>query len=284
MPDENHYVKASFTIKRNTGSIEKTNLFIQAGNQGISFAEFNTDEQKFVALQFYSFPPGISITTLATDIESIFVEENLLQQNFKKIFITWCFNESILIPYEYFEASTAGEMLTLVYGNSNTGTSQQEMVMGQNLHTVYKIPAEIKSVFNNHFPFAIQTHQNSLLINVEKQYRDILYCCFYPSHITVMLRKNGQLQIIQNFEYHIPEDVVYHLLNICQNFELDPSRPTLLLSGLIDEDSILYKELYKYFLQLEFAKLPGQFSYTDEIKNYPSHYFSNLFATAACVL
>jgi hypothetical protein len=99
-----------------------------------------------------------------------------------------------------------------------------------------------------------------------------------------VLRKNGQLQVIQNFEFNTPEDAIYHLLNICQSFETDATQTILTVSGMVDADSNLYNELHKYFLQINFADLPDNFKYTEEIKNYPVHYFSHLFATAICVL
>ncbi len=149
---------------------------------------------------------------------------------------------------------TAAEMLELVYGDLMTGTVQNELVTTHNLHTVYKIPAAIKNIFNNRFPFCIQSHQSSLLINFEKNNKDLLYCNFYPEHLTVMLRKNGQLQMIQQFEYTLPEDAVYHLLNVCQSFDTDAAKTILTVSGMIDTDSSLYSELYKYFQSVNCAR------------------------------
>jgi hypothetical protein len=51
---------------------------------------------------------------------------------------------------------------------------------------------------------------------------------------------------------------------------------------MIDEDSALYQELFKYFPQMKFSGLPENFTYPKGLDAYPSHYFSNLFAIAAC--
>ena len=58
---------------------------------------------------------------------------------------------------------------------------------------------------------------------------------------------------------------------------------TIRLSGMIDEYSLLYTELYKYFLLLVFDELPAQYQYPEELNKYPAHYFSHLFAVALCV-
>lgn len=284
MPAENHTVNPSFNITTENTPLNKPNLFISAGKQGISFIQLDTDSNTFISVLVYHFAKNLTSTAIAEQVNEIVSSENLSQQHFKKIFVTWCFDENVFVPQEYFDAGNSKEMLVLVHGDLMQGAVQNELVATHNLHTVYKIPAAVKNIFNIAFPFCIQNHQSSLLINFEKNNKDLLYCNFYPEHLTVLLRKNGQLQIIQQFEYASPEDAVYHLLNVCQSFETDAAKTILTVSGMIDTDSNLYSELYKYFQSVNCADLSASFNYAEEIKDHPAHYFSHLFATASCVL
>ena len=284
MPAENHTVNPSFNITTENTPLNKPNLFISAGKQGISFIQLDTDSNTFISVLVYHFAKNLTATAIAEQVNKIVSGENLSQQHFKKIFVTWCFDENVFVPQEYFDAGNSKEMLVLVHGDLMQGAVQNELVATHNLHTVYKIPAAVKNIFNIAFPFCIQNHQSSLLINFEKNNKDLLYCNFYPEHLTVLLRKNGQLQIIQQFEYASPEDAVYHLLNVCQSFETDAAKTILTVSGMIDTDSNLYSELYKYFQSVNCADLSASFNYAEEIKDHPAHYFSHLFATASCVL
>ncbi len=284
MPAENHTVNPSFNITTENTPLNKPNLFISAGKQGISFIQLDTDSNTFISVLVYHFAKHLTATAIAEQVNEIVSSENLSQQHFKKIFVTWYFDENVFVPQEYFDAGNSKEMLVLVHGDLMQGAVQNELVATHNLHTVYKIPAVVKNIFNIAFPFCIQNHQSSLLINFEKNNKDLLYCNFYPEHLTVLLRKNGQLQIIQQFEYASPEDAVYHLLNVCQSFETDAAKTILTVSGMIDTDSNLYSELYKYFQSVNCADLSASFNYAEEIKDHPAHYFSHLFATASCVL
>jgi hypothetical protein len=284
LPVQNHTVNPSFNIiSKNTPSA-KQNLFVQAGRQGISFIQLDTGSNTFTSVLAYHFARYLNDNAIAEVIKSIISTENFRLHQFKKIYIIWCFNENILIPHNYFDATNANEMLQLVYGDVMPGTIQNELVTAYNLHTVYKIPAAVKTVFNNWAPFYIQSHESSLLINFDNSNKDLLYCNFYPEHLTVMLRSNGQLQVIKNFEFSVPDDAVYHLLNVCQSFKVNAAETTLTITGMVDADSNLYHELYNYFLKINFTILPESFNYDEEIKNFPVHYFSHLFATAACVL
>ena len=284
MPAENQQVNLSFNISGVNTPIEKPVLLVQAGKQGISFIQLDSGSNTFIAVQVYHFAKHLSDNSIAEEIDSILNAAHLSQLHFKKIFVTWCFDESIVVPRQYFDTAYTKDMLDLVYGDASPAAVQHEMVLSQNLYTVYRVPVAVKNVFNNRFPFCIQNHQHSLLINLGKGSRDLLYCNFYPNHLTVMLRKNGQLQTIQNFEFSTPDDVAYHLLNVCRSFEIKAAQITVTLSGMIDADSNLYTELYKYFLNIGFAGLPGNFNYTEAIIEQPAHYFSHLFATASCVL
>jgi hypothetical protein len=284
LPDENHTVNPSFNITSKNALLAKQNLFVQAGRQGISFIQLDSENNIFTAVMVYHFAKHLIDTQIAESIKNILNTEKFQQQNFKKIYVTWCFDETILVPHAYFDATNANEMLQLVYGDVIPGTVQNELVTSHNLHTIYKIPSFVKTIFNNWAPFSLQTHESSLLINFDKANKDLLYCNFYPEYLTVLLRKSGQLQAIKNFEFSTPDDAVYHLLNICQSFEVDATQTTLTISGMVNANSNLYNELYKYFVNIDFTYLPDNFNYTEEIKKSPEHYFSHLFATAACVL
>jgi len=55
------------------------------------------------------------------------------------------------------------------------------------------------------------------------------------------------------------------------------------LSGLIEKQSELYNELQKYFLNISFDHMEDSIKITDELREYPLHYFSSLLKMAICV-
>ncbi|MEO6638497.1 MAG: DUF3822 family protein, partial [Ginsengibacter sp.] len=91
-------------------------------------------------------------------------------------------------------------------------------------------------------------------------------------------KKDGKLLLVNSFNYKTAEDVSYTLLNICSQFQMD--NLTIEASGLIEKNSALYKEIYKYFEQVSFADMPEGISFTDDVLTYPPHFFYHLFTTA----
>ncbi len=104
---------------------------------------------------------------------------------------------------------------------------------------------------------------------------------FTNKEIRVTAIKQEQLKLAQIYAYTTPLDVVYYLLLICQEHDLSQTETPLLLSGLMSEDSAMYKELYQYFSNIQFWKPASKTALQSE---YPHHFFSSLYNLAACVL
>ncbi|MBD0374567.1 MAG: DUF3822 family protein [Flavisolibacter sp.] len=101
---------------------------------------------------------------------------------------------------------------------------------------------------------------------------------FTPQQFRVMVKKQGQLQLAQMYAYATPLDVVYYLLKIMEAFQLPKEETFCILSGLIERDSSLYRELENYFLNLHFTHP----AVTITENEHPHHFFTSLFNLAAC--
>ena len=95
---------------------------------------------------------------------------------------------------------------------------------------------------------------------------------------------NGEkIQLVQSYAYQTPDDVSYYLLAICNRFNINQDKVTLIVSGLLDEQSRLYQELLKYFLQVQWDRMPESVKMDAAFAAYPNHYFSPLLKMALCV-
>lgn len=257
-------------------------LFVEAGPTGISFVVLDAGNC-FSAIVIYSFPTGISTAAIAEQVREISKSEKYLQASYKKINICWTFTESILVPDALVDAAGHTLMLDLVYGDANSGSVKSDFVSRQGMHNVYRIPAVVIDALPATWQYVGQTHQYSLLPDLATKTGNCLWVVFYSNSLTAMLSKEGQLQVIQHYEYGNADDAAYQLLNICASFDAVTDETILQASGMIDTGSNLYASLYKYFLHIELASLPVDHHYAAAIKNYPAHFFSHLFTLATCV-
>ena len=98
--------------------------------------------------------------------------------------------------------------------------------------------------------------------------------------MVVSLIKDGKHQLINSFNYRTAEEITYTLLNICQQFDVE--NIALEISGLLEKNSALFAEIYKYFETIDLTPLPENKNYSEEITQHPSHYFSHIFALDTC--
>ena len=86
----------------------------------------------------------------------------------------------------------------------------------------------------------------------------------------------------QTYYYLKPEDVIFNLLKTCNRFSFSQDDVLLKVSGLIERQSALFKELYQFFLRIEFRNAPDWGSISTGEVAYPAHYFTTLNDLAQC--
>lgn len=262
-----------FNISGET-NFSQSHLLLEISSGNISYTVFDTGSNTFTSLVCTSYNG-------AEELHEILSAAQQLKGAFKKTDICWNFPESSLTPGEFFKKESGGELLQLVYGSNHNTEISHDFMYRQNMYNVYRVPSPVDTVVKTHFPLVNYSHLFSVLPACNAA--DGLYAVFYFDAVTIMLKKEGQLQLIKNYPYKTPEDAAFHLLNVCRVFNCEAANTLLTLSGMIDEKSSLYAEVYKYFLHISCQPLPDGYLYNDEIKNLSPHFFSYLFSAAVCV-
>jgi len=147
------------------------------------------------------------------------------------------------------------------------------------------MPASLHATISRKFLSGKFWHFYTVVLkNIPSQQIRAMFIDFKKDEISVIILKENKLFLAQTFFYSTPEDVLYNLLKCCQQLNLSQQQLKVFLSGLIEKDSAIYRELYKYFINLEFETLKGEIKLAKELKVHPEHYFSSISKLAACVL
>jgi Protein of unknown function (DUF3822) len=276
-------LKPTFNIQVDHAAAGQLNLFLQIGEYHLAYTIIDNNSN-CVAVAMYHLQKQDSNEDTANLLKEIVAQQPLLKDGLCKIVLIFDYPQAVLIPEAYMQYEAKKNMLQLVFGEMEQMQIKTEFNAQKAMHVIYAIPKIIDTVLTYIFSADITTHQYALLPNIVQQTNTYLYCVFNQSTVTILLVKNGSTQIMQTYNYKTPEDVAYYFLHTCTSFEIDINTLVVIVNGMIDKDSVLYTELYKYFLHIQFATLPPGFTYPETLTNtYPQHYFSNLFAVAACV-
>lgn len=182
----------------------------------------------------------------------------------------------LLVP-----SGVPGSVMDIVYERTSGHTIVQEPVSGWQVNTVFAISPLLQKWVNDKFPDAGTIHQLSAMMKfVPSSPADgVIYVDIRQKDLHLLVAANGQLLFSQHYQYDGYEDVLYYLLRACGQFGLSQEKLVLKLSGLIDQQSALYKELHQYFIHAELREPGWQMPPND----FPSHYFTSLNDLFLCV-
>lgn len=170
---------------------------------------------------------------------------------------------------------------TAAYGLSQDNIGLiKEQVPGWQHQSAYIVPAPVAQWMHEKFPAARFRHEYTSGIKTLNFAREkgSMLIDFQAEDFSVMVGKAGKFLLARSFPYSIPDDVLYYLIRICRQFGLSQETVELSVSGLIEQQSSLYRELYQYFINISFRDADWNAG-----NEYPAHFFTSLNDLAKCV-
>ncbi len=271
-------MSAVFEIIPEAIFFQDTNLICEISPDGFSYIFQNDIEKKINGLSVFHFTKDVDISV---QLIKIFDEQPLLKKKYKKTFVSYSCAESTLLPRELYKPKDNALLLNTLYGDLHEGAIATDLVADEKIYNVYKIPVAIHEAIINQFPLPVFIHRYSSLIKQGFPPGDMLKVIFYSDTFVAEVVKGGELQLINTYNYQSGTDVIYRLLNICDQFKLN--NVPLHIGGMIEINSELHKEIRHYFGSIIFEELPAGCDLAKGLKEFPPHYFSHLYALALCV-
>lgn len=268
-------VKKLFQINSlDPGEAGQQALALRIGEKHCCFAITDITGGNLFQLAYYS----------ADEIEegsliNLFVNHPELNNSFAKVLVSYDFAQSVLIPEPHFQPEDAGLLVKVMYGVNDGAIVVSHSLAEKQFYNVFAVPKEINEWVNRKLPSAKYFHNYSIGIqNINPESN--LWVDFRNDELSLIVAKKNKLLLAQTFAYSTPEDVIYYLLKTAQQFSLSQKEVKLAVSGLIEQESALYKELYQYFLYLKFRNANWEITGSNE---YPAHFFTSLNDLARCV-
>jgi hypothetical protein len=205
-----------------------------------------------------------------------------------EVFIVYNFPESQLMPEKYYSGGMAESLSDLVYGDLSTETAMDEKVPWFELHNLYRVPSGLHQFLWERFPGAQVWHFYSLQLKCHKMFTareedEYLKVFFQAEHFQILAGKGSQILLVQHYAYQETRDILYHVLHCARELDMDRETLSLQLSGMLEKNSAVFVDLEQYFRNVHFDTLEDSIKITDELMEYPPHFFSSLLKMAICV-
>ncbi len=242
-------------------------MSIQVRLNGFSFCIINCNSNEILWFKKVDLGKECSPVQILEEIEKLYVEEEMLQQEFKEVGILFSNDLFTIVPATYFveeEAST--------YLKFNTKILQTDVVahdmLSHDLVNVYIPYTNINNYFFDKYGEFEFQHNISVLIEAVLAKKQVkpeaqIYLNDYNNYYELVIVQNNKLLLANTFHYETKEDFIYYLLFTLEQLQLNPSEVDLWLLGSIVKQSENYEIAYTYIKNIDFL-IPA-FSFNAEI-------------------
>jgi len=264
---------------------ESYELSIQVSLNGFSYCVKDTTRNQYIGL--VSFPFGLAVK-FSEDwpnyIKQVETDYSWISNSFKRVLFCYESPSCTIVPKEFFEPQKAKQLLNAIHSIDPLDEIWYNDLQNE-LVSIFNIPSSLVSYW----------------LTIQKKTRFIGFCdpalCFHQlsSHqslpfISISLSEKFSVVIISNsskllycgsIEVQVPEDIVYHLLNICQKLKLPTGDISVKLLGSVNEEERLESLIDRFFKSVKQASTIEQNYFSYLLSKHKVRY-ANLFNQSLC--
>jgi len=255
-------------------NLEDNYLSIQLSLDGFSFCVYNKIQDKIGIFAVYKFEnsTGSPFIQLAC-VKELFAKEELLQNNYKSVFVTHFNNLVTQVPQPLFNKNNLAHYLQYTVKVLENDFISYDDLNNSEIINVYIPFVNINNFLLDTYETFVYKHSSTVLIeNLLNQYKNLEGSfCFVNvtgQHFEIVVIKNKKLELFNSFSFITKEDFIYYILFTAEQLKLNPEDFELILMGDIEKESELYTIVYQYIRNVKFYASNNTSLQLNEI---PSH-------------
>lgn len=239
-------------------NLEDNCLSIQLSLDGFSFCVYNKIQDKIGDFAIYEFenPTGSPFKQLAC-IQELFAREELLQLNYKSVFVTHFNNLVTQVPQPLFNKNNLGSYLQYTVKVLENDFIAYDELNNSEIINVYIPFVNVNNFLLDTYDTFVYKHSSTVLIeNLLSQYKNkegtFCFVNVTGNHFEIVVIKNKKLELFNFFSFTAKEDFIYYILFTAEQLNLNPEEFELILMGDIEKESELYAIAYQYIRKVSF--------------------------------
>lgn len=186
-------------------------------------------------------------------------------------------------PFLHASKEDAGQ-LSKYFPAFNNKIKDQDRLIDQEVYVDYGLTKSQKSFCDKLFSEGYEVfHISAVLANSLYPFRNKQVLAFIETNtIHIVYGENLNFYYYNQFHCENENDYLYFLLKVYDELKLDKETTSLQLSGRVEADSPIYKNIYSYIKTIELFKTE-YFKVADLRYKNKQHFYHDLFATKLCV-
>lgn len=202
----------------------------------------------------------LDTATAVTEFNTICQQDQLLQSTYRQVKIGLFSPISTLVPQRLFDPTKMSSYLKTVTPIEEHQHISRDELPTMDLSNVYAVDNLWEEQLSQRFDKCKVYHQNTLLLRSFQRLQRgksgyALYAHVSKTFVQLYLYEGTSLLLSNIYNYKSPEDFVYYVLLIYDQFSLSPTELPVQLSGQLKKESTLYSLLYRYVKAVQFVRV-----------------------------
>ncbi|MBT8325471.1 MAG: DUF3822 family protein [Winogradskyella sp.] len=257
---------------------DKKELSIQVSLSGLSFCILNQSTNTIEYLASHQFAQKASPSgMLAALIKELSAHSTFASTNFSSVIVVHQNELSTLVPEELYVESKNADYLKFNNKMLKTDFISTDALSAINSINVYVPYVNVNNyIFDTFGPF-IYKHSSTILIDAFMHQKDenknSVFVNISAQTLEIIVMNENKLELYNSFEYFSVEDLIYYVLFVFEQLQLDPDIDPIKLTGNISENDERYTILYKYIRHIEFLQPQIKYKLSDAIDHKTLHQY-----------
>jgi len=209
----------------------------------------------------------------------------LVTQKFEKVIISVLNKDFTLLPESYSDSNDIKAFLSFSSGIAEVKNPLAHSI--KNVKFCYTYEQELVQALEKAFPGAIIKHagaiNNELFFSNHSLSNANLFLTINDGLIEIAAKEKNDLLFYNVFNYENNEDVLYYLLFMMEQFNLNPLQIKLVISGQVQTTDPLILSIKKYIKQVSFVVHNTEIKLDGELTKLPQHFYFTLLNQHLCV-
>lgn len=264
-------------------------LSIQVNLNGFSFSVLDIRKKNILVLKHYPFEEkAFDYNDLTNKVVACIQKDKILQRRYRRVASAFQTRKNTLIPKHYFKAENLKQLLEVNHVIDDLDELHYNRLPAIDGYNVFTLPNYLGNELISRYQKIGFYHHSTCMIHGATQsekpgIENELYINVNSGFFDLLLLKKNNVYLYNTFEIHSADDLVYFVVTVFKQLNLNPDKTNIFYSGFISTGSVELQMIQKFLGDVKPFEPTGMYSFSKKYKKVPLHYFTNLFNLHVCV-
>lgn len=258
-------------------------LVLEISENLIQFSEFQSEQNKPLYICHYPIENTLN-HTLNEHLVTAIKHFHFSKKSYQHVYVNYFYSQFTLCPTAFYNSDNNRSLLEF-----NTGSVGDKLVLCDDINTdiklIYAVDESLKSTLDLLFPHHLIKHTLTVLSKLMLQSEDLvkenIILSIHSNYIEVVVKQEQKLILANQFSIKTQEDILYYVLFILEQYQLNPLISTITLVGNLDSNSSLISSLKKYIKNIRLGLGHKSINWTS-VTGSPQHFNYTLLNRLFC--